>query len=76
MASSKSNPTTNVGAKAAFSVREFCEVYGISRSLFYAMIKEGQGPVTMKVRGRRLVSRQSAADWRRRMESPVPHQHL
>ncbi len=48
---------------------EFCEAHRISRALFYALKKEGQGPATMKVRGRTIISTESAADWRRRMES-------
>ena len=69
MASSKSKPGKIPVPKAAFSVPEFCEAHRISRALFYALKKEGDGPVTMKVRGRTIISNESAADWRRRMES-------
>ncbi len=69
MTSKKSDTKNNAGPKAAYSVPEFCEAHRISRSLFYALKKEGDGPVTMKVRGRTIISNESAADWRRRMES-------
>ena len=72
MTSSKSDPDKNPVPKAAYSVPGFCKAHDISRSFFYTLIKEGQGPVTMKVRGRRLISTESAADWRRRMESIDP----
>ncbi len=69
MASKNSDTKNNASPKAAYSVPEFCEAHRISRSLFYTLKNEGQGPVTMKVRGRTLISTESAADWRRRMES-------
>ena len=69
MAYRNSNTKNNAGPKAAYSVPEFCEAHRISRSLFYALKKEGDGPVTMKVRGRTLISVESAVEWRQRMES-------
>ena len=52
----------------AFTVNEFCESHGISRSLFYEIRKKNKGPAIMKVSGRTLISAESAAVWRRRME--------
>jgi len=72
MASKNSGPNKNADTQAAYSVAEFCEAHRISRSLFYTLIKEGQGPVTMKVRGRTLISKESGADWRQRMENGPP----
>ena len=69
MASSKSNPDKCAVPRAAYSVSGFCDAHEISRSLFYELKKAGQAPATMKVRGRTLISAESAADWRRRMES-------
>ena len=54
--------------KAAFSVAEFCREHGISRGLFYQLLKDGQGPKTMKLGRRTLISHEAAAEWRRRME--------
>lgn len=54
--------------KLAFTVTEFCRLHGLSRSLFYALQRSGQGPVLMRLGGRVAVSRESAAGWRARME--------
>jgi hypothetical protein len=54
---------------AALSVPQFCRSHGISRSLFYLLLKERLGPRVMRVRGRTLVSAEAAAEWRRAMEA-------
>ena len=54
--------------RAAFSVAEFCREHGISRGLFYNMLREGRGPSVIKAGRRTLISREAAEDWRRRME--------
>lgn len=54
-----------------FTVEEFCKAHGrISRVLFYKLLKEGRGPRCMKVGRRRLISEESAAEWRASMEVP------
>jgi hypothetical protein len=55
---------------SAMSVTHFCLSHGISRALFYLLVKDGQGPQLMRVRGRTLISVEAACDWRRRMERP------
>ena len=60
--------TTIIGKKA-YSISEFCADHGISRAGFYNLIKSGKGPRLMKIGARRLISCESAAEWRRRMES-------
>ena len=57
-------------ARAAYSVPEFCEAHGISRSLLYVAIAEGWGPPIMKVGRRTLISVEGAAIWREAMEMP------
>ena len=58
----------------AYSIAEFCAAHRISRAHLYTAIKAGQGPAIMKVGGRRLVSVEAAATWRRKMEcGPQPH---
>ena len=57
----------------AFTVNEFCKLHGISRSLFYDLIKNKEGPAIMKARGRTLISAEAAADWRRAMEQAKPN---
>jgi predicted DNA-binding transcriptional regulator AlpA len=53
----------------AFSIPEFCRRHGISRSAFYNALAAGTGPRIMKVGSRTLISREAAAEWRRRCES-------
>ena len=54
--------------KLAFSIQEFCTLHGISRSHYYNMRKLGLGPQEMELRGRRSISFEAAADWRRERE--------
>ena len=54
--------------RAAFSVAEFCREHGISRGLFYNMLREGRGPRVIKAGRRTLISREAAEEWRRHME--------
>jgi predicted DNA-binding transcriptional regulator AlpA len=50
------------------SIPAFVAEHGISRSLFYKLLKKGRGPRITKVEGRTLVSAEAAAEWRARME--------
>jgi len=54
--------------KSMFSIPAFLAEHGISRSLFYRLVKEGRGPRLTKIASRTLVSAESAAEWRSRME--------
>lgn len=53
---------------AAYSVADFCAAHGITKVLFYSMLKAGTGPRIMKAGTRTLISTEAAADWRRQME--------
>ena len=53
-------------APAAYSVREFCEVHGISVASFYNLQARGEGPDTMRVLGRVLITVEAAARWRKK----------
>ncbi len=53
---------------ATYSVRDFCREHGISRGLFYRLLREGRGPRVIKAGRRTLISREAAEEWRRRME--------
>jgi hypothetical protein len=55
-------------AKDAYGVDEFCGRHGISRAYIYLLWKRGDGPTYMQVGARRLISKESAADWRRSVE--------
>lgn len=62
------NTNDNVVRKAALSVSEFCLAYGISRALFYVLLRNGEGPRVMRVGGRVLVSVDAAKNWQRQTE--------
>ena len=55
-------------SKLAYTVPQFCGSFSLSRTHFYALLKEGKGPRLMKVGRRTLISAQAAADWCKRME--------
>ncbi len=55
--------------KQAYSVDEFCEAHGFCRATLYNLWRSGDGPRFMRVRDRRLISIEAAADWRRDMET-------
>jgi predicted DNA-binding transcriptional regulator AlpA len=50
------------------SVPLFLAEHGISRSLFYRLVKEGRGPRLARIGGRTLITAEAAAEWRTRME--------
>lgn len=56
----------------AYSIKEFCAQHGISRNLFYTLIKAGKAPRTLKLGKRRLISEEAAAEWRKACEEK-PH---
>jgi hypothetical protein len=47
----------------SYTIPGFCEAYHISRAHYYAMRKRGLGPREMAVGGRRIITREAAADW-------------
>jgi hypothetical protein len=53
----------------AFSIAEFCRRNSISVAMFYKLKQAGQAPKTFYVGVRQLISRESAADWRREREA-------
>ncbi len=55
--------------KATLSVPQFCSEHGISRGLFYRLLREGCGPRVIKAGRRTLISQEAAEEWRRRMEA-------
>jgi len=54
------------GEVDAFSIAEFCRRHRISVATFYK--KPDQMPKTFQIGVRRLVSKEAAAEWRRKME--------
>jgi hypothetical protein len=63
------SPTTRPERpKLAFSLREFCDSHSISESTFHRLVREGRGPVVMRVGGKILISTEAAKAWRKAME--------
>ena len=58
--------------KQSYSIKEFCELHAISRSLFYVLLERGEAPRVMKVGRRTLISAEAAAEWRKSMELTEP----
>lgn len=50
----------------AYTVRQFCAAYGISKSTFYRLQQRGEGPRTMKVGRRVLIPVDAAKEWERK----------
>lgn len=58
-----------MGEPEALTVDEFCAKHGgISKALFYKLVRAGSGPRIMKLGRRTLISRDAAAEWRKEME--------
>ncbi len=54
--------------KFASSIQEFCLDHGFSRATYYNLPTDKR-PTEMHVNGRVLISTESGAEWRRRMEA-------
>lgn len=51
-----------------YSVSDFCREHGISRGLFYNLLRDGRGPRVIKAGRRTLISQEAAEEWRQRLE--------
>jgi hypothetical protein len=58
----------------AYSIKTFCSRHDISEAFFHKLRALGLGPVVMKVGTRTLISRESAAEWRRAREAETQQQ--
>jgi predicted DNA-binding transcriptional regulator AlpA len=54
--------------KAAYSIAEFCQVYGISKGLYHKMKRAGEGPREIRIGSRVLISLEAAQAWNRARE--------
>ena len=52
-----------------YSVSEFCREHGISRGLFYNLLRAGRGPKVIKAGRRTLISQEAAEEWLKRLET-------
>jgi predicted DNA-binding transcriptional regulator AlpA len=55
--------------RRAFSLNQFCEAHGISRAMFYKLLKAGQAPRCLKVGTKVLITTEAAAAWLREREA-------
>jgi hypothetical protein len=69
IAKKKITPPTGPPADLdAFSIEEFCRRHSISVPQYYKMRKVGLTPTEFRVGSRVLISKESAASWRRERE--------
>jgi hypothetical protein len=54
--------------QAAYTIAEFCDAHGISRTHLHNLDKSGKGPRKMRCGRRVLISTEAAAEWRRQLE--------
>jgi hypothetical protein len=54
--------------RAAYSIAEFCEAYGIAIRTYFNLRDEGKGPREMRLGRRVLISVESALAWARERE--------
>lgn len=55
-------------SRLSYSIEEFCAATRISRRTFYSLMEKGNGPKTITVGRRRLVSVEAAQAWLRNRE--------
>ena len=54
----------------AYSIKTFCQSHGgMSEAMFHKMCAAGEGPRTMTIGRRRVISVEAAAEWRREREA-------
>ena len=49
--------------KQNYTVNEFCMMYGIGRTFFYDLLKQGAGPEIVKIGRKTMIPRQAAQTW-------------
>jgi excisionase family DNA binding protein len=54
--------------RRAFTLNGFCEALGISRAMFYKLLKAGQAPRFAKIGSKILITTEAAAEWLRARE--------
>jgi predicted DNA-binding transcriptional regulator AlpA len=54
--------------RRAFTLNGFCEAHGISRAMFYKLLKAGQAPRFAKIGSKILITTEAAAEWLRERE--------
>ncbi len=54
--------------KPAFTIKQFCYAFNISRSFLYKLWSRGEGPRFFKIGGSVRISYEAAEEWRTRNE--------
>ena len=49
--------------RLAWSIKEYCQLAGISVALYFKLQKAGKGPDTKKIAGRTLIPRDAGLRW-------------
>jgi hypothetical protein len=49
--------------RLALTILEFCAAFRISEDFYYKLRRQGQGPRTMKIGARTMISIQAANEW-------------
>jgi hypothetical protein len=65
----KSSPAESTENRDAYSIEEFCHRHGISHGHYYNLKRLGLGPREGRSRKRVLISVESAASWRKKIET-------
>jgi hypothetical protein len=52
-------------AVAAYTIPEFCTAHRISRTFFYELRRRGLGPDVAELLGKKIVTHEAAAKWRK-----------
>jgi hypothetical protein len=63
-------PPESTEERDAYSIEEFCRRHNVSHGTFYNMRKRGQGPREARAMTRVLITKEAAADWRKKNETP------
>jgi hypothetical protein len=66
---SESSPADPSENRDAYSISEFCRRHGISHGTYYNLKSLGLGPREGRAMKRVLISRESAASWRKKIEA-------
>jgi len=65
----ESSPAESTENRDAYSIDEFCRRHGISHGTYYNLKNLGLGPREGGAMTRVLISRESAASWRKKIET-------
>jgi hypothetical protein len=69
----ESSPAEFTENRDAYSIDEFCRRHGISHGTYYNLKTLGLGPREGRAMKRVLISRESAASWRKKIEATRSH---